>query len=197
MDTQRERSSIPARGTRRASLVALGAAAFLVGASNAIAQVVTMPKVKPGQTVWVTRQDGTIVMGNVKAVAETGLALRDGNQETSLPLADIQQVETTDSLTNGIIIGVIPTSLLFGLGAGLGASYGSLASGEPDNGGANRAAVVGLVVGAGIGALIGAAIDHAIHGRRVIYRARRNDTAFAIAPMVDPHGARLRVSLRW
>ena len=176
---------------------ALTLSVLAMTATFAVAQVPTMPKVKPGQTVWVTRQDGTVVMGNVKALSETGLTIRDGSGETSLPLADIRQIDTTDSLTNGIIIGAIPTSLLFGFGAGLGASYGSLASGEPDDGGANRAAIVGLVVGAGVGALIGAVIDRAIDGHRVIYRAPRSDTALAIAPMIEPHGAGLRVSLRW
>lgn len=177
--------------------VAIALGVLVVAASPALAQVPTMPRVTPGQTVWVTRQDDTIVTGKVKTVAETGLAVSHGNNETSVPLGEIRQIETTDSLTNGIIIGAIPTSLLFGFGAGLGASYGSLASGERDDGGANRAAVVGLIVGAGVGALIGGAIDRAIKGRRVIYRASTTGAALTIAPAPAIRGAGLRVSFRW
>ena len=181
---------------RNGSTIAIVFGALMLAASPALAQTATMPEVKTGQTVWVTRQDGTTIKGKVMAIAETGLQLKDGDRLLLVPLADVKQVDTSDSLKNGAIIGAIPTALLFGLGAGTATAYGCLLS-EGCSDDANSAAVVGLVVGAGVGALIGAGIDRAIHGRRVLYRAAGSRTAFSVAPVVNLRGAGLRLALQW
>jgi hypothetical protein len=177
-------------------VITIGLGAFVLSASPALAQVATMPKVKSGQTVWVTGADGTTIKGKVNTIAATGLQLKDGDRLTSLPLTDIRRIEARDSLRNGAIIGAIPTALLFGLGAGTASAYGCILS-EGCNDTANRDAVIGLLVGAGIGALIGAGIDRAIPGRRVLYRAPGPAATLTLAPVASLRGAGAPMSLRW
>ena len=185
------------RQTQLGLAIAVGLSAFALGASPAFAQVATMAKVKPGQTVWATRPDGTTIRGKVIAIAETGLELKDGDRQISLQLADIQRIETRDSLRNGAIIGAIPTAFLFGLGATAASLYDCTLSDAGCNDGGSGAVVAGALVGAGIGALIGAGIDRAIPGRRLLYRAPGAPARLTIAPIASPRGAGVAMSVRW
>jgi hypothetical protein len=186
------------RQTQLGLAIAVGLSAFTLGASPAFAQVATMAKVKPGQTVWVTRPNGTTIRGKVIAIAEAGLELKDGDRRTSLQLADVQRIETRDSLRNGAIIGAIPTAILFGLGAGTATAVGCFMDATDScNRDTKSATVMGAVVGAGIGALIGAGIDRAIPGRRVLYRRPAAATTVTIAPVVSARGAGVGMALRW
>lgn len=162
----------------------------------AFAQDADIPNVRSGDMVWAVKADGTTIRGKVTAISATGLNLKSGSTETSLPLQDLRRIEGRDSLKNGAIIGAIPTSLLFG------AAFAAVSSvdcfyqqdcSEPSNG----PAVIGLVVGAGIGAALGAGIDRMIPGRRVLYRGPASATSVSVAPMASPRGAGIRLSMRW
>jgi hypothetical protein len=177
--------------------ITTGLVAFSLGTVPAFAQVASMPKVMSGQTVWATGADGTTIKGKVIAIAATGLELKDGDRRTSLQLADIQRVETRDSLRNGAIIGAIPTAFLFGLGATAASVYDCTFSDVACNDGGSGGIVTAALVGAGIGALIGAGIDRAIPGRRVLYRSPGAAARLAIGPVASAHGAGVAASLRW
>jgi hypothetical protein len=177
--------------------ITTGFVAFSLGTVPAFAQVGSMPKVKSGQTVWATGADGATIKGKVIAIAATGLELKDGDRRTSLQLADIQRIETRDSLKNGAIIGAIPTAFLFGLGATAASAYDCILSDAGCNDGGSGAVVAVALVGAGIGALIGAGIDRAIPGRRLLYRAPGAPAKLTIAPVASARGAGVAMSLRW
>jgi hypothetical protein len=183
------------RQSRFAVAISIGFGTLALSAWPALAQVATMPKVKPGQTVWATQRDGTTIRGRVISIAETGLVLKDGDRQTALRLVDIRRIEARDSLRNGAIIGAIPTAVLFGFGAVAASVYDCAFTDCPKTGNGDFAK--GFLIGAGIGALIGAGIDRVIPGRRVLYRAPGSSATLLIAPTASAQGAGVGLSLRW
>ena len=194
----RARVSIRGRRTRIGRAIAIGVSAFVLGAAPAFAQVATMLDVKAGQNVWATRMDGTTIKGKVIAIAATGLQLQEDEYVTSLPIADIYQIEERDPLKNGAVNGAGVGAIAGGLGAYLGLTLGCITSNaDRCSRGPTAFVVMGALSGAGIGALVGAGIDRAIESRRLLYYRSWPAAALTIAPVVSPHGARVGVSLRW
>jgi hypothetical protein len=178
--------------------IAIGVSAFVLGAPSAVAQVTTMAEVKAGQNVWATRMDGVTIKGKVIAIAATGLQLQDVERVTSLPIADIYQIEERDPLKNGAVNGAGIGAIALGLGAYTGHAISCITSNSDRcNRSGKTIAVMGALAGAGIGALIGAGIDRAIESRRLLYYRSWPAATLTIAPVVSPHGAGAGASLRW
>ena len=194
----RERVSIRGRRTRIGRAIAIGVSAFVLGASSALAQVATMPDVKAGQNVWATRMDGVTIKGKVIAIAATGLQLKEDERVTSLPIADIYQIEERDPLKNGSVNGAGVGAIAGGVGAWTGLAISCITSNSDRcNTSGKTIAVMGALAGAGIGALVGAGIDRAIESRRLLYYRRWPAAALTIGPVVSPHGAGAGASVRW
>jgi hypothetical protein len=194
----RERVSIRGRRTRIGRAIAIGVSAFVLGAAPAFAQVATMLDVKAGQNVWATRMDGATIKGKVIAIAATGLQLKEDEHVTSLPIADIYQIEERDPLKNGAVNGAGVGAIAGGVGAWTRFVVSCINSNSDRcNTSGRTIAVMGALAGAGIGALVGAGIDRAIESRRLLYYRSWPAAALTIAPVVSPHGARVGVSLRW
>jgi hypothetical protein len=194
----RETVSMSARRTTFARAIAIGLGAFVLGASPVLGQVATMPDVKAGQNVWATRADGATINGKVIAIAATELQLKDGERVTSVPIADIYQIEERDPLKNGAVNGAGVGAIALGLGGWTGLALSCITS-NADRCGYNgrTVAVVGALAGAGIGALIGAGIDRAIESHRLLYHRSWSGATLTIAPAASPHGAGAAMSVRW
>jgi hypothetical protein len=194
----RERVSIRGRRPRIVRAVAIGIGAFVFGASPALAQVATMSEVKAGQNVWATRADGATIKGKVIAIAATGLQQKEHDLVTSLPKADIYQIEERDPLKNGAVNGAGVGAIAGALGAYLGLAIGCITSNaDRCSHGPTAFVVMGALSGAGIGALIGAGIDRGIEGHRLLYHRSWSAATLTIAPAASLHGAGAGLSVRW
>jgi hypothetical protein len=194
----RQRVSVRGCRTRMGRAIAIGMSVLVLGASPALAQVATMPDVKPGQNVWATRTDGATIKGKVIAIATTGLELKDDERVTSLPIADIYQIEERDPLKNGAVKGAGLGAIAGAVGGYLGLLSGCITSNaDRCNHGPTGFVVMSALSGAGLGALLGAGIDRGIEGRRLLYHRSWSAATLTIAPAVSVHGAGAGLSVRW
>lgn len=190
--------SVKGRRTRIGRTISIAVSALVLGASPALAQVATMPDVKPRQNVSATRTDGATIKGKVIAIATTGLELKDGDRVTSLPVADIYQIEELDTLKNGAVNGAGMGAIAGAVGGYLGLALGCITSNaDRCNHGPTGFVVMGALSGAGLGALLGAGIDRAIDSRRLLYYRSWPAATLTIGPSVSVHGAGAGLSLRW
>jgi Zn-dependent alcohol dehydrogenase len=154
-------------------------------------------RVKHGQKISITDDQGQEVKGKVSALTADGLTMLVDGKTAEVPYARIVRIDRpNDSLANGALIGL-------GVGAALGLALVAAEEqsdcdaavflcGEPGAGGYAGAT---LLMG-GLGTAVGVGIDALIHRDREIYRRGRSPHA-ALAPMLG-HGVRGAVaSVTW
>jgi len=151
-------------------------------------------RVKDGQKVSVTDDQGREFNGRIVRLTGDALTLAKGRERTDVVYADIVKIDRTDSLKNGALIGL-------GVGAALGIlmvvptgcedDYTFLCGGDP---GPGNYAAGALIVG-GLGAAIGTGIDALIGGRRNLYQ--RGGPRVSLSPTVQRQAIGAAVSLRW
>ena len=143
-------------------------------------------RVKPGREVWVTTNTGSLVHGEITAISDRSLSIREQDREVTLRLADVRLVEGRDSKKNGFLIGAIPGALAGGLMGGVlaaGCEY------ECDG----TAGAIGLLVagGAAGGGLIGMIVDGLIPGRQTLFRG-----SAVVTPVITPTKKAINVAIR-
>lgn len=143
-----------------------------------------------GHVVWVTMFDGRELKGRLTASGSGTLDLSQADGVTTIALAEIRQIESTDSLSDGARRG----ALVGGLGLGILAYRAFLNSSESD--GAPVAGIMLGGIGAGLGALGGAMVDSFVEGRQVVYRAPARPT-LTIAPLVSRQANGVIAHLAW
>lgn len=179
------------------------AAAVIASASPAFAQTTVesftdLPQVlKKGNVVFVQDEKGERTKGKITDLSGVRIEVETPGvmgHTRAFPADRVVRVSTIDSRLNGFLIGAV-------IGAGLGVYSGTmidmLFENEASN--ANWAYPVfgGLMGLAGGG--IGFAIDGAIDGQTLVY-ARRTVAPPAevrVAPMLGPHAAGARLSIRF
>ncbi len=174
--------------------------AILFTSSAALAQTDTekiRARVKQGQKVSITDDQGNEVKGRIGAMTADGLTMLVDEKSADVPYDRIVRIDRpNDSLGNGALIG-------FGAGAALGLAAiaaeedsqceaGGLYCGDPTGGGY----VAGMLVLGGLGTAVGVGIDALIHRDREIYR-RGGGALARVAPVLG-HGRRgAVVSVTW
>lgn len=186
-------------------VVLLGPLASAVVATqdtSAIERAATVPRVHPGQRIWVTTSDARVLSGRVRSVSASVLEITAPGGELSIPLLDVRRIETVDSMKNGARNGAILGGALLGTYLGLlsyelrcerdcGADY----SAARDTIGA---VAFGVGVGAGAGALVGLLVDGLVKGRQVVYVATTTkSTVWEVLPLVARRELRAYATLRW
>ena len=160
------------------------------------------PRIRPGQTIWVTTSDRRELTGSVRSVSASMLEITGPSGELSIPFRDVRMIQARDSSNDGACYGAIIG------GASLGIYFGLLSSAlrcERDCGtdySSTRdtigAVAFGAGVGAGTGALVGVLVDHLVKGRQVVYAASPTEpSAWEISPVVAKEGLRVFARMRW
>lgn len=177
----------------RVSMAAFIAAACLVAASPAQAQSASADsssdmtalakKLKAGEQVVVTTQDGAEVQGRFADASATGLSLQSNGARQQLPAGQVRRVQVR---RNGILLGAV-------IGAGAGAALGLALMSAAQNEGGNEATAFALPLAAGAGA--GIAIDALLVKPRTVFE-RQPAVRTTLLPLVSPNmiGARAGIS---
>lgn len=164
-------------------------------------------QVAVGQKVSVTTADGRIIKGQVLKLSPAALEIREGTElTTTLAFADVQRVQASDSVTNGVIKGALGLGLA-GFVVGLFADAGNvgrgffggsivvLLGGEPEPIKEPHHYLTGAVAGVAVGALLGYAIDAG--KEKTIYERSTVGMSVAVRPIVSNVGKGVGVSVRW
>ena len=152
-------------------------------------------RLKDGQKVSVTDEQGREFNGRVVNMASDVLTLANSRERADIPYEQIVKIERSDGLMNGTLIGL-------GMGVALGLAVvgdssacddgGGLFCGDPD---AGNYVATALLFG-GIGAGIGVGIDALIGRHRNIYQ-RGSVARISFVPAVGRSGASAMVAVSW
>jgi hypothetical protein len=67
-------------------------------------------RLKPGREVWVwvTTDTRSLVHGDIVAISDSSLTIREQGREVTIRLDDVRSVEARDNVRNGFLIGAVP-----------------------------------------------------------------------------------------
>ncbi len=140
-----------------------------------------------------TTEDGKEQEGRLVSFTPAGVQLKLPNGTVvAVPMNTIQRVDVRDGLGNGARNGAIAGGLIGLLSV---IAFKSDCGHECDDGYV-AFAVTALLAYTAMGAGVGAGIDALIHGRETIYSSKA-PRQVAVAPLITPHGAGVRVGVRW
>ena len=180
---------------------AVVAAVLLFSAASAAAAQTAADEIKArvrqGDRVAVTDDQGREFKGRINAMTSDGLSLLDRDTSAAIKYAEIIKIDRPhDSLKNGALIG-----LATGAGIGFLAILAEdLRACDPsvwfdctDVGGTGYAAVTAVF--AGLGAAVGTGVDALIRRDPSIYR--RGSARVSLGPRLTRHGAGAAIQLHW
>jgi hypothetical protein len=185
----RYRAADPARAPAPATAIP--------GAKPNPAQSTPLPdkwqRVRPGREVWVTTNTGSLVHGDIVAISDSGLSIREEDREVTIGLDDVRLVEARDGLMNGFLIGAVPGAVA---GGQLGSSYycGSDCGDDTQEAALRRnLTMLGAVGGGIVGGLLGMMVDGLIPGRQTLFRG----STTVVVPVITPTKKAIDVAIRW
>lgn len=177
------RCSIENRGNIRVGVFIFIAALCLATASLARAQSASTntssdmtaleKKLKSGDQIVVTTQDGAEVQGRFADVSATGLALESNGARQQISANQIRRVKRR---RNGIVLGAV-------IGAGAGAAVGLILMAPAYNESGDGTVAFALPLAAGVGA--GIAIDALLVKPRTVFE-RKPAVRTTVLPLVSP-----------
>ena len=160
-----------------------------------------------GQKVSVTTADGRKIKGKVLSLSPTTLDIGKGGElATSVAIEDVQRVQATDSVTNGVIKGALSLGLagfLVGSFADAGNAAGQvfggafilLLGGEPQPVKQTNHHLTGAVAGVALGALLGYALDAG--NEKTIFQRGTLGMKVAVRPIFTAEGKGVGVQVSW
>ena len=143
--------------------------------------------------MWLTTSTKSLVHGDVVAISDSSLTIREQDREVTIPLDDVRLVEGRDGLKNGFLIGTVPGAVAGGLVGGAvmaGFCSGSTtcdAAAEP------FAILLGAVGGGIVGGLLGMMVDGLIPGRQILF----GGSTTLVTPVITPNKKAIDVAIRW
>ena len=175
-------------GTLAIALVALAPA---VAAAQVAAADLNEPRIASanGKTVRVTEVNGSRQSGRLVSLAGSGVVIRSGGKDVSIPMANVRKVERT---THNVLYGLA-------IGGAAGFVYGWGVT-EPDGSGSGREAAGGAIVGAigaAGGAGVGALIDRLRRGSHLVYVPAARTKTVAVLPLVGSSRRGLAIAVKW
>jgi hypothetical protein len=148
-------------------------------------------RVKPGREVWVTTSAGLLLHGEVAAISDSTLSLRQHQREVTVRLDEVRLVEGRDSLRNGFLIGGAAGAVAGGVLFGWAASV--FCESESCDGVEAFAVLMGAASGIAVGGLIGAMVDGLIPGRQALF----GGTGIRVVPVLSPEARGLSLTFGW
>jgi hypothetical protein len=130
----------------------------------------SLSRLAPGQSIEVTRRVSESLKGTFIKVAEESIHLRQGQQDVTIPRAEVSRVRLrSKGSRKAMWIGLgLGAGAGAGVGAGIGADLSDRSGGDFSN---LQPAIIGVCTG--IGALAGLAIGSVIDGRHnTVYQAK-------------------------
>jgi hypothetical protein len=139
--------------------------------------------------VWVTTDTRSLVHGDIVAISDSSLTIREQGREVTIRLDDVRSVEARDNVRNGFLIGAVPGAVAGGV-----LSY-SAASGICGSCDINASAWIlpGAVGGALVGGLLGMMVDGLIPGRQTLF----GGSTTVVTPVITPNRKAIDVAIRW
>ncbi|MEO7190951.1 MAG: hypothetical protein ABI051_07830 [Vicinamibacterales bacterium] len=135
------------------------------------------PRLRRGQTVWVTDEAGIRTKGDLTSLSATELTVTRRGGGRTLATANVRRIEVPDRVVDGLAAGGITGGVAGGvLGALL---FHSLC--EQDGPCAALGAMIFGGLGGGMGALTGVLVDSFHDGRRTVYDAAERPTRAVVA----------------
>ena len=147
-------------------------------------------RVKPGREVWVTTNSGSLVHGEIAAISDSSLNIREQDREVTIGLDDVRLVEGRDSVKNGLVIGGASGGLAGGV---LFALFSAAACESDPCGSAGAAFMLGAASGAAVGGLLGMMVDGLIPGRQTLF----GGSTTVVTPVITATGKAVNVAIRW
>ena len=149
-------------------------------------------RLKPGRKVWVTTNTGSLVHGEVTAITNSNLNIREQDREVTIRLDDVSLVEGRDGLKDGFLFGAVPGAIAGGLlFAGIESHCDSCVGvSEPNETGAFLG---GAVIGGAVGGLFGLMVDALIPGRQTLV----GGSTTVVTPVITPTKNAIDVAIRW
>jgi len=147
-------------------------------------------RVKDGQRVSITDNQGQEFKGSIHTVATDGLNMLVNGKSVDLPYDTIIRIDRpNDGLANGALIGL-------GVGTAVGLIAWAVDPCESFCVGGTGAAVGSTLIMGGLGAAVGVGIDALRHHEREIYK-RGSSVHATIAPAIGRRGGGGVVSMTW
>jgi hypothetical protein len=177
-----------------ALLVAIAGALLIVIASPALAQDSGSPndaeftrlsdKLKAGESVVITTQDGKRIEGRFVDVSVARIAVSHDDERQEVSAQHVTRVQVR---RNGMLLGPVIGALA---GLGFGLALGSASSNEGGSAG------VGVALGVGVGAGAGLAIDALLVRPRTVF-ARTPEGRSTLSLVVTPTRAQAQARVRF
>ena len=146
-------------------------------------------RVKPGREVWVTTNTGSVVHGEIGAISDSSLSIREQDRVVTIRLADVRLVEGRDSLKNGFLTGGASGGLALGVLGGL--AFSAWCEYECDGAGAGGF-VMGAATGFAVGGLLGLMVDALIPGRQTLF----GSSTTVVTPVITSDRKSIDVAIR-
>jgi hypothetical protein len=164
-------------------------------ADRVVASAGPAGQVSLGQTVWIVTSAGRRVHGEVIERTTDRVTLSHRGGATSMATSEIQQIDATDHLLNGVLIGAA-------VGAAGGGTLGIMGSRVWCEG-SDSCVVLGTMLlgglGGGIGTLAGAIVDSFRDAPREVYRrgTAPAGSTVALTPVVTARGVGAAGVITW
>jgi hypothetical protein len=151
-------------------------------------------RVKPGDEVWVwlTTITKSLVHGDVVAISDSSLTIREQDREVTVRLDEVRSVEGRDGVANGFLLGMVPGAVAGGLVGNTVASGICSGSTTCDSSVNGYSVALGAVGGAVVGGLFGMMVDALIPGRQTLFRGN----TVVVTPVVTPTKKAVNVAIR-
>jgi hypothetical protein len=149
-------------------------------------------RVRTGQQVWITRDDGTTIDGHVGDISSSSIEIVRASERVVVDMRHANRIAIPDSIRNGARNG----AWIGGLGLGVYTAIIATSICECHDGTAVVLPMLFAGLGTGSGALIGAIVDSFRVGQRTILE-RPSAATVAIAPILTPTRRAAAVAVRW
>ncbi|HVT46672.1 MAG TPA: hypothetical protein VHD57_02705 [Vicinamibacterales bacterium] len=168
------------------------AQASLPGRSANVGVDALASRLRTGQRVWLTTDDGRTFDGYVHHISSSSIEILRRSGPTRLDMGHVRRIEVPDSIRDGVKRG----ALIGGLGMGIYTSIIATGLCECHDGTNVLITVTFAGIGAGSGALLGGLIDKLHVGRQTIFDPTRGTTV-TIVPVVTPSHLGAAAAIRW
>jgi hypothetical protein len=149
-------------------------------------------RLRTGQQVWITQDDGTTIEGHVGDISPSSIEVLRASGRVVVDTSHASRIAIPDSIRNGARNG----AWIGGLGLGIYTAILATSICECHDGTAVIVPMMFAGLGTGSGAVIGAIVDSFRVGQRTILE-RPAAATIAIAPILTPTRKAATVSVRW